>query len=120
MDNYTLVQEFFHYLGRVFGRQSTTTHSSKETMKPLFVLTQIYKVGGLCCLSRTCPHTKECASHSSAGDFRAEEGSTPLLNLGRLKPSDGFILLKCYGPSDEMGALVYKNNEWIPYDPFDY
>lgn len=29
------------------------------------------------CLSKTCPFRKECAQHTSAGDFRSERGFSP-------------------------------------------
>lgn len=33
------------------------------------------------CESTDCPHFGECANHSSAGDFRTEDGRTPDLHL---------------------------------------
>lgn len=28
-----------------------------------------------------CPHSKECANHDTAGDFRSEDGMTPNITL---------------------------------------
>lgn len=33
------------------------------------------------CLSKDCPWTRECANHTSAGDFRSEGGFSPELYL---------------------------------------
>lgn len=33
------------------------------------------------CLADDCPHHKECANHTSAGDFRSLDGDTPALAL---------------------------------------
>lgn len=88
-------------------------------MKSLYVLSQIHKAGGVTCHSKTCLHTRDCATHNSAGDFRIETGDTPKLNMGKIKPADGFALLKCEGLSDSIGALVFFNNEWIPYSEYE-
>jgi len=33
------------------------------------------------CLADDCPHHKECANHTSAGDFRSLDGDTPALAM---------------------------------------
>lgn len=40
---------------------------------------ELYEYGGIGCLSETCPYNRECANHVTAGDFRSEDGFTPLL-----------------------------------------
>lgn len=42
---------------------------------------EIFNGGGIDCLSETCCYKKECANHTTAGDFRSENGFTPKLHL---------------------------------------
>ncbi len=37
----------------------------------------LYISSGMICDDDDCPHNRECANHSSAGDFRTEGGMSP-------------------------------------------
>jgi len=39
------------------------------------------KCNGIICLQKDCPWDDVCANHTSAGDYRSEGGSRPLLKL---------------------------------------
>ena len=39
------------------------------------------KYNAIICLQKDCPWNRECANHETAGDFRSEGGSRPLLKL---------------------------------------
>jgi len=52
---------------------------------------ELYKYGGIVCLSTDCQHRKECANHVTAGDFRSEDGFTP-----RLTEQNGEYFCKSY------------------------
>jgi tellurite resistance-related uncharacterized protein len=39
------------------------------------------KHGGIYCLEESCPFRRECANHTTAGDFRSEGGVTPRLSI---------------------------------------
>lgn len=39
----------------------------------------ILKSGYLLCLSKSCAFRKECAIHETAGDFREDDGFTPVI-----------------------------------------
>lgn len=41
----------------------------------------IYQNGSIECQSKICYNKKECANHSSAGDFRCESGLTPRIKI---------------------------------------
>lgn len=41
-----------------------------------------------CCLSSGCLYRKECAQHSSAGDFRSEDGFRPDFSETECRTSD--------------------------------
>ena len=41
------------------------------------VALELYEYGGIGCLSYDCKYIKSCANHSSAGDYRTEDGFRP-------------------------------------------
>jgi hypothetical protein len=53
------------------------------------------------CLSEDCPHHKECANHTSAGDIRSCDGDTPTL----VKEGTEWLCTKC-PESHGRGAIL--------------
>lgn len=43
-----------------------------------------------------CPYTKECAQHSSAGDYRSESGFSPHVSATYEDLDDASVIRKCY------------------------
>lgn len=73
----------------------------------------------ICCHAEAseCPHTRECANHATAGDFRSEGGPTPKLVV--LSENEG----ECEGPYEgHRGYLKYDKKtkrysvSGYPYD----
>lgn len=53
------------------------------------------------CLDTECKHKKECANHTSAGDYRSEDGDTPNL----VKTANGWLCSR--EPADKgLGAIL--------------
>jgi hypothetical protein len=65
------------------------------------------------CLDMECKHRGECANHTSAGDYRTEDGDTP----GLVKTTTGWQCNR--EPADEgLGAVLTDGthvNEWNIY-----
>lgn len=61
------------------------------------------------CMTDSCPYTRECANHTTAGDFRTEDGRTPNLIL-----EDENVF--CDGTQDDstIGAKVLHKGKLIP------
>jgi hypothetical protein len=43
------------------------------------IKTKVYDGGGIDCLEDSCPFKRQCANHTTAGDYRSEGGFTPEL-----------------------------------------
>lgn len=79
------------------------------------------------CYADECPHARDCANHTSAGDHRTEGGETPRLVV--LDNNSGV----CYGPYDGVRGFLERNakgeyfteNKYyeeytaLPYHPHD-
>lgn len=65
---------------QVINRENSGGRTPKKN-KGQEIPVEIFKEGGIYCLSDGCPYRKECANHRSAGDFRSEDGFTPELTV---------------------------------------
>ncbi|MHC4188431.1 MAG: hypothetical protein ACYSUB_01980 [Planctomycetota bacterium] len=66
------------------------------------------KIWGKCprCLDEKCLHSRECANHTSAGDFRTEDGSTPNLT----KTDEEWVCTKLPLQLGKGAVLVDRNH----------
>jgi hypothetical protein len=70
---------------------------------------KIYQGGDVDCLDNECPHSRKCGNHYSAGEFRSEDGETPLLTIEKLSDRAGITGI-CEGLSgNSLGGLHYKD-----------
>jgi hypothetical protein len=65
------------------------------------------------CHEENCPHTRECALHITAGEFRSEGGMTPFI-----RPKDGSF--QCSKASDptRSGSLVWHDGQLIGMEAY--
>lgn len=56
--------------------------------------------GGICCASKDCRFKRECANHVTAGEFRSEDGFTPVL---RIMAEGGITFALCESYYEEEG-----------------
>lgn len=71
-----------------------------EDMGGWLVPVEVYRLYPTC-LSEDCPHHKECANHTSAGDIRSLDGDTPTL----VKKGEEWLCTKC-PESHGRGAIL--------------
>lgn len=85
----------------------------------------ISTAGGVSCEEQKCRFRKECANHSTAGDFRTEDGFSPELFeengvfYCRTKSSkEGdckYATLPVEYDSMDRGAVVFRNGSFVSY-----
>ena len=69
------------------------------------------------CLDKGCPWIRVCANHCTAGDFRSEDGSRPLLSLrnGEIhcqtihSPGNGYEYHECPTDHHSCGLLCWSD-----------
>lgn len=66
---------------------------------------KVYPEGGIDCLETNCPLKRECANHYTAGDFRSEDGLTPLLTI----KSRTATAAACKGAEVPLGAMIFDS-----------
>jgi hypothetical protein len=88
----------------------------------IHIKTKVYDGGGIDCLEDSCPFMRECANHTTAGDYRSEDGFTPDLHR-----EGGVFFCKTKNQSARVhypgfpseingtGSLVLKDGDLVVY-----
>lgn len=88
---------------------------------------EVYDSGYVECLEETCPFLRECANHTTAGDFRSEDGFSPELfeenNIFfcRTKTAKKHKDLPASYPKNyyklKRGMIIFQEGEFVNVDP---
>lgn len=80
-------------------------------MKTFYKIGEVRKWDGVCNIN-DCYHKRECSQHTTAGDYRSEDGMTP-----DLKIIQNYVCCSKTDTEINDGCLkLTKNNDFVPYN----